>query len=234
MNAALASYFGNQNSNRPGITTPLRESCRRTPVLTAGEQGEMMSEDIVVEDWRGAKPQPRAGHFDRISIAVHWLTVVLVATQFATAWLLNLGGSDASRILLVHRSIGILTWVVIVLRLIWRHAFAYLPPFPVSMPKLRQRIAKLNEYGLYGLLLVQPLTGLGNTLLHGRPFALFVWQVPIWFAPDKSISLLFQSLHELAAWLLLALIGIHAAAALFHGLILRDGVLQRMLPWTGR
>jgi cytochrome b561 len=127
-----------------------------------------------------------------------------------------------------------LTWVVIVLRLIWRHAFAYLPPFPVSMPKLQQRIAKLNEYGLYGLLLVQPLTGLGNTLLHGRPFALFVWQVPIWFAPDKSISLLFQSLHELAAWLLLALIGIHAAAALFHGLILRDGVLQRMLPWTGR
>ena len=194
----------------------------------------MMSEDIFVEDWRGAKPQPRAGHFDRISIAVHWLTVVLVATQFATAWLLNLSGSDTSRILLVHRSIGILTWVVVVLRLIWRHAFAYLPPFPVSMPKLQQRIAKLNEYGLYGLLLVQPLTGLGNTLLHGRPFALFVWQVPIWFAPDKSISLLFQSLHELAAWLLLALIGIHAAAALFHGLILRDGVLQRMLPWTGR
>ena len=127
-----------------------------------------------------------------------------------------------------------MTWVVVVLRLIWRHAFAYLPPFPVSMPKLQQRIAKLNEYGLYGLLLVQPLTGLGNTLLHGRPFTLFVWQVPVWFAPDKSISLLFQSLHELAAWLLLALIGIHAAAALFHGLILRDGVLQRMLPWTGR
>lgn len=43
----------------------------------------MMSEDIFVEDWRGAKPQPRAGHFDRVSIAVHWLTVVLVATQFA-------------------------------------------------------------------------------------------------------------------------------------------------------
>jgi cytochrome b561 len=53
----------------------------------------MMSEDIFVEDWRGAKPQPRAGHFDRISIAVHWLTVVLVATQFATAWLLNLAAA---------------------------------------------------------------------------------------------------------------------------------------------
>jgi cytochrome b561 len=41
-------------------------------------------------------------------------------------------------------------------------------------------------------------------------------------------------LHEFGVWMLLALIGLHAAAALFHGLILRDGVLQRMLPRGGR
>lgn len=40
-------------------------------------------------------------------------------------------------------------------------------------------------------------------------------------------------LHEIGAWALLALIGLHAAA-LLHGLLLRDGVLQRMLPWTPR
>jgi cytochrome b561 len=34
--------------------------------------------------------------------------------------------------------------------------------------------------------------------------------------------------------MLLTLVGLHAAAALFHGLILRDGVLQRMLPWGSR
>jgi superoxide oxidase len=192
-----------------------------------------MREDIFVGDWRDAKPQSKAGRFDQISIAVHWLTLVLVAAQFATAWLFNLGG-DVQQLLFVHRSIGILTWIVIVLRLTRRHAFAHLPPFPASMPKLQQRIAKLSEYGLYGLLLMQPLTGLGNTLLHGRAFALFVWRVPAWFAADKAISHLFQTLHELGAWMLLALIGIHAAAALFHGLILRDGVLQRMLPWTSR
>jgi cytochrome b561 len=136
-----------------------------------------MTERIFVDDWQGAKPQSKAGRFDQISIAVHWLTLVLVATQFATAWLLDLVG-ELQQLLFVHRSIGILTWIVVVLRLIWRHAFAHLPPFPASMPKLQQRIAKLNEYALYGLLLMQPLTGLGNTLLHGRPFALFVWRVP--------------------------------------------------------
>jgi hypothetical protein len=60
-----------------------------------------------------------------------------------------------------HRSIGTLTWIVVATRLVWRHGFAYLPPFPASMPKLQQRIAKFNEYALYTLLLAQPLSGLG-------------------------------------------------------------------------
>jgi len=158
-----------------------------------------MTQDIFVEDWPGSKPQSKAGRFDQISIALHWLTLALVAAQFATAWLLDLVG-ELQQLLIVHRSIGILTWIVVAVRLIWRHAFAHLPPFPASMPKLQQRLAKLNEYGLYGLLLVQPLTGLGNTLLRGRPFALFVWRVPAWFAADKAISHLFQTLHELGAW----------------------------------
>ena len=51
-------------------------------------------------------------------------------------------------------------------------------------------------------------------------------------APE--IRNLFIGAHELGAKALLALIGLHATAALLHRLILRDGVLQRMLPWTAR
>jgi superoxide oxidase len=193
-----------------------------------------MSENIVTEDLRDAKPQSKAGRFDQLSITLHWLTVFLVVTQFTTAWLLSQHGSDASALLFAHRSMGTLTWIVVAMRLIWRHGFAYLPPFPASMPTLQQRIAKLNEYGLYGLLLVQPLTGLGNTLFRGGPFALFAWQVPALFAPNKAAAQMFHSIHEFGAWGLLALIGLHAAAALFHELILRDGVFQRMLPWANR
>jgi cytochrome b561 len=125
---------------------------------------------------------------------------------------------------------GVLTWTVAVVRLIWRRRFAYLPPFPESMPKLQQWIAKANEYGLYVLLLVQPISGIGDALFHGRPFNLFIWQVPSLLTPDAAIRGLFQKAHELGAKALLALIGLHAGAALFHGLVLRDGVLQRMLP----
>ena len=193
-----------------------------------------MSENIVTEDLCDAKPQSKAGRFDQLSITLHWLTVFLVVAQFTTAWLLSQHGSDASALLFAHRSTGTLTWIVVAMRLIWRHGFAHLPPFPASMPTLQQRVAKLNEYGLYGLLLVQPLTGLGNTLFRGRPFALFAWQVPTLFAPNKAAAQMFHSIHEFGAWGLLVLIGLHAAAALFHGLILRDGVFQRMLPWANR
>jgi cytochrome b561 len=63
---------------------------------------------------------------------------------------------------------------------------------------------------------------------------LLIWQVPALLAPDAAIRSLFQEAHALGAKALLALIGLHAGAALFHGLVLRDGVLQRMLPLSIR
>jgi len=96
---------------------------------------------------------------------------------------------------------------------------------------LQQWLAKTNEYGLYALLLVQPMTGLGYVLFRGRAFGLFAWHAPALLAPDETIFGLFHLAHELGALALMALIGLHATAALFHGLILHDGVLERMLPW---
>jgi cytochrome b561 len=134
-------------------------------------------------------------------------------------------------LLIVHRSMGVVTWIVVMVRLAWRHVFAHLPPFPAGMSKLNQRAAKLNEYGLYALLVIEPLAGIGNALFRGKPFALFAWQVPAIMAPEKNVSHMFHAIHEWGGWALLVLVGLHAAAGLFHGLILRDGVFQRMMPW---
>jgi superoxide oxidase len=77
---------------------------------------------------------------------------------------------------------------------------------------------------------VQPITGLGRVLFRGQPFDLFFWQVPALFEENDSIRHFLAESHEFGAKALLALIGLHAGAALFHRLVLRDGVLQRMLP----
>jgi cytochrome b561 len=176
---------------------------------------------------------PGDGRFDQLSIALHWFTVLLIIVQYGSLWLHDAAhhaSNFAVASLSVHRSIGIVTWIVAVIRLVWRHSFADLPPFPPSMPKLQQVIAKANEYGLYLLLLVQPITGLARVWLRGEPFTLFVWAVPALFEPNPAIRTIFIEAHEIGGHALMILIGLHAGAALFHRLVLRDGVLQRMLP----
>jgi cytochrome b561 len=193
-----------------------------------------MEKNFEATEQCGRGLRATAGRFDQISIAFHWLSVALVTEQITTALLLGRDIPNTAMLLEMHRSMGALTWVVVATRVIWRHFFAYLPPFPKSMLRLQQQIAKLNEYGLYVLLLLQPLTGLAMMLFRGRPFALFFWEVPAPLSRDPAVSSFFLFAHRVGAWGLLALIGLHAAAALLHAFVLRDGVLQRMLPWTAR
>jgi len=171
--------------------------------------------------------------FDQTSIILHWLTAVLIVVQFVSIWAHEAAGHDSNlavALLSLHRSAGLSTWIVVLARLCWRRYFAYLPPFPPSMPKFQQILAKANEYGLYILLLAMPITGLFRVLLRGQPFDLFVWQIPELLEPDPAMRSLFVQAHAIGAKALMVLIGLHAGAALFHRLVLRDGVLQRMLP----
>jgi cytochrome b561 len=180
--------------------------------------------------------QPRGGHtrrrFDIVTIGLHWATVTLIAGMFASAWLLLATDREhAAMLLVLHRSLEVVTWAVAIFRLAWRLSYAYLPPFPQNMSKVQQRLAKTSEYGLYALLLFQPLTGLAQSLTRGRHFMLFAWQVPKVMAGDKPLTMLFHKIHAVSAWVLLGLIGLHILAALFHRFVLRDEVLQSMLPW---
>ena len=173
------------------------------------------------------------GRFDHASIVLHWLTVLLIVVQFTSIWAREAfehHGNVGAALLSLHRSTGVLTWFVTATRLVWRRWFADLPPFPSSMPKFQQTAAKANEYGLYVLLLTMPITGLMRVLLRGQPFDLLLWQVPALLNPNPEMRNLFVAAHEIGATALMLLIALHALAALFHHLVLRDRVLQRMLP----
>jgi superoxide oxidase len=189
-----------------------------------------MSESLTAtpEDVTPGKNQ----RFDDVVVWVHWITLALVVAQFLSAWLVSAaaGADQAGALLRLHRSLGIFIWLVTVSRLAWRLLVADLPPFPESMPKLQRQMAKLNEYGLYALLIIQPLTGLAYSLFRGRSFPIFLWQMPKLLPGDRGLSEGLHSVHQIGAVVLLLLIGVHALAGLFHRFILRDNVLQRMLP----
>jgi cytochrome b561 len=56
------------------------------------------------------KPAAENGRFDRISIALHWLTVLLITGQLTTAWLREAVGHESSLAmerLATHRANGL-------------------------------------------------------------------------------------------------------------------------------
>lgn len=176
------------------------------------------------------------GRFDALTILVHWLTVAAVLFLFASGWGFDLveGTVLFKPLLMLHRSTGAALWALTLLRFLWRKSFATFPPFPANLSRLMELAAKASEYGLYLLLMLQPLTGLADTLLRGRPFDLLGYSVPALLPRLLDIAGRFHELHEWGAWGLAGLAGTHALAALFHHAVLRDDVLEAMLPLARR
>jgi cytochrome b561 len=180
---------------------------------------------------------PRAGHPARerhqaLTIALHWITALLVLAQIALAVLHDQSNDAEIRrgVLAAHRSLGVVIWYLVIGRLTWRLVGMRLVAFPPTMSRWHQWGARLSEWGLYGLLLAQPLSGMVATVLRGQPFNLFGIQVPSLMAPDKVWAAAAQGLHTLGAYALVTLVLVHAGAAILHRVIADDGVLDSMLP----
>jgi cytochrome b561 len=179
-----------------------------------------------------APPARARPPFDTLTITLHWTTLLIVLTLFGSGLLYGQveERSWAPALLQVHRSLGVAIWALTVFRLLWRFTGARFPAFPASMTPLHRLGARLSEYGLYALLLIQPATGVAQTILRGRPFELFAWSIPPLVAKDVALAGIFHERHEIGAWCLFALAGLHAAAALVHHFILRDDVFEAMAP----
>ena len=100
---------------------------------------------------------------------------------------------------------------------------------PVARP-MRTAVRSV-EYMLYGLLLLQPILGLLYANAHGgRTGVFFVLRLPPLIQRNDELAEQLLLAHGAVATLLLAVIALHAAAALFHHFIRRDEILNRMLP----
>jgi cytochrome b561 len=174
----------------------------------------------------------RRERYDTLTIALHWITALLLVAQFAFAFAHDqVSDAETRRALLAaHRSLGAIMWFVVAGRLLWRVLWMRLPAFPATMTNWHKLGTKLSEWALYALLLTQPLSGVAASVLRGRPFDLFWTQVPALVRPDQSLATALQSLHMLGAYFLAGLVLIHASAAILHRVIADDGVLGSMMP----
>ena len=169
-------------------------------------------------------------HYDRATIAFHWLTVILVVGLFALAeiWGFLPRGTPTRRLLQsVHISFGLLFAAVFVLRVVWRLSRGRRLP-PASGGWLR--LAGSGMHGLlYLLLAAQIVLGFLFRWAQGEPFAFFgLFDIPTLVSIDHEQRRFFGGLHNTVAWGIIVLACIHAVAALVHHYVLRDGVLRRM------
>ncbi|MBW3567010.1 MAG: cytochrome b [Proteobacteria bacterium] len=163
---------------------------------------------------------------------LHWLISPLVILQFILAWTADAlpEGDTQSTLYLVHKSVGMTVLALAIVRLAWR--FMHTPPaFPAIMPRAEQWLARITHWGLYFLIFAMPLSGWLWSSAAGRGVPWFgVFTFPTIIGESESIGDFFHETHELLAWVLFAFALFHILAALWHAIVKKDGVLQRMLP----
>ncbi|GAB4515305.1 MAG: cytochrome b [Roseibium sp.] len=177
--------------------------------------------------------------YGRIAILFHWTMAVLILGMLALGLYMHeqpLTEPSTFQLYQLHKSIGFVVLALAVLRLLWR-AVNPSPKLPDGMPTLERLAAHLGHAGLYALLFALPVTGwfMVSASPWGIPTVLFnVLPVPHLPVPEALGSAeqaegLFKELHEVAAYLLIALVVVHVAAAFKHHLIARDDTLKRMV-----
>lgn len=171
-------------------------------------------------------------HYTGTAKLLHWAVVALLIAQFIVAWTMPSmrRGTQPDTLISLHFSFGTLIALVAALRLGWRMGHG--APGPVDgLPSWQVNSARVVHGLLYALLFAVPILGWINASWRGMTVKLFGLELPKLIATRAPGWNWTGDVHGLLAnYVLLALVGLHVAAALYHRFICRDGVLQRMLP----
>lgn len=162
-----------------------------------------------------------------LQVALHWLVVILLAALFVLGKYMAGLPNDAGKLvpLGTHIALGLLTLLVLVIRLAARHRLPQ--PAPASTGyTLLDRAGRLVHHGLYALVFLMVVSGISLSVQAGL--------LPIVFGgssaalPSDFLVYNARRLHGLVAPALLVLVLLHVGAALYHQLLVRDGLLARM------
>jgi len=171
--------------------------------------------------------------YTRTAIALHWLIALLIFVAFPVGlYMVDLPLSPQKlKIISWHKWAGITVLALVLVRILWR--ITHRPP---ALPDSMNGIEKLAAHGahhlLYLLMIAVPLVGWLMSSAKGFPVVWFgVLPLPDLVGKSESLAEFFEEAHEILAWLMALIVVAHAAAAVKHHFVARDGILARMLPF---
>lgn len=179
-----------------------------------------------------------------IARLLHWVMAVailfLLGVGFYMAEILTGNDSDTLMekfdLIQTHKSWGFTVFVLACLRVIWR-ALNPTPALPKQMSKIEIGAAHAGHFALYLCMFAMPVSGwlmasaspLQDSYgIKNMVFGLF--EMPDPFVPgNEALSDLFANVHFYTACALALILAGHAAAALKHQFVKKDGLLRRMI-----
>ena len=170
--------------------------------------------------------------YGSLSMLMHWLMLALLIGVYGCIELSGFatrGSAVRADLKTWHFMLGLGVFALVWLRLGLRFA-APSPQLSSGIAAWQRHLAQLMHAVLYAFLIVMPVLGWLTLSAGGKAIPFFGLALPALIAPDKAFAGSVREVHETIATIGYYLIGLHAAAALYHHYFVRDDTLLRMLP----
>jgi cytochrome b561 len=167
--------------------------------------------------------------FGLISILFHWLMAILIITMLCLGiYMTRISVSPLQlKLFRWHKELGFLVLILALFRLTWR--VTNITPV-LQLPTWEKLSARTAHGLLYGFMIFLPITGWLLSSAAGIPVSFFDWfLLPNLIAPSEELRQVFTEIHEWLAYSLIGVLSLHILAALKHGFIDKDDILERML-----
>lgn len=170
-----------------------------------------------------------------IAVLFHWaMAALIIALSVLGLYMVRLPdvGFSEEKILLIlfHKELGMLILMLAALRWIWRLCNV-LPELAGHLPDWQKLAARFVHLCFYGLMFALPLTGWLMSSAAGIPVSFFgLFTLPDPIARDDALFRTLIDVHKVLGHVTIALVFVHAGAALRHHFHFKDDTLRKMWP----
>ena len=165
--------------------------------------------------------------YGAVAVTVHWLTALLIAGLLISGNRMDGMADPAAKaqLLMIHAPVGVLIGLLTLFRIFWWWRFDRKPEAVGTTPAWQERAAQGVHVLFYVVILGMAASGIGMMVLSGAGDIVFggaPGPLPDFgnYAPRAS--------HGIGAKVMIALLVLHAGAALYHHFFLKDGLIWRM------
>jgi cytochrome b561 len=170
--------------------------------------------------------------FGLVSILLHWLMGIAVISLFGLGWyMVDLTYYDSlyNTLPFMHKSIGIVFGLLLILRLVWK-VINVTPEPGNSLSPLERLAAKTVHLGFYGLMVLIVISGYLISTADNSSISVFdIFVVPATITSIPEQEDIAGLVHEYLSYSIIGLTFLHAAASLKHHFIDKDNTLRKML-----